>query len=60
MVDTVKGFSLANEAEVDVFQECTCFFYEPMELAIFLPFLIPACISEALGPCTAEASLEGV
>ena len=29
---TVKGFSIVNEAEVDVFLECTCFFYDPTDV----------------------------
>ena len=29
MVHTVKGFSVVNEAEVDVFLEFSCFFYDP-------------------------------
>ena len=27
MIYTVKGFSIANKAEVDVFMELSCFFY---------------------------------
>ena len=27
---TVKGFSVVNEAEVDVFLELSCFFYDPV------------------------------
>ena len=27
----VKGFSIVNEAEVDVFLEFSCFFYDPMD-----------------------------
>ena len=27
---TLKGFSIVNEAEVDVFLEFSCFFYDPM------------------------------
>ena len=27
---TIKGFSIVNEAEVDVFQEFPCFLYDPM------------------------------
>ena len=46
---TVKGFSVVNEAEVDVFLEFSCFFYDPAMLAIWslvpLPFLNPACTS---------------
>ena len=29
MIHTVKGFSIVNEAEVDVFLEFLCFFYDP-------------------------------
>ena len=29
MIRTVKGFSVVNEAEVDVFLEFLCFFYDP-------------------------------
>ena len=29
MWSTVKGFGVANEAEVDVFLELSCFFYDP-------------------------------
>ena len=28
MIHTVKGFSVVNEAEVDVFLESPCFFYD--------------------------------
>ena len=28
----VKGFSMVNEAEVDVFLEFLCFFYDPMDV----------------------------
>ena len=31
---TVKGFNIVNEAEVDVFLELSCFFYDPAMLAI--------------------------
>ena len=31
-VHTVKGFSVVNEAEVDVFLELSCFFYDPAEV----------------------------
>ena len=48
---TVKGFSIVNETEVDVFLEFTCFFYDPTDVGnlisglIPLPFLNPACTS---------------
>ena len=29
VMHTVKGFSIANKAEVDVFMELSCFFYDP-------------------------------
>ena len=30
-IHTVKGFSIVNEAEVDVFLELSCFFSDPMD-----------------------------
>ena len=32
LIHTVKDFSVVNEAEVDVFQEFSCFFYDPMDV----------------------------
>ena len=32
MIHTVKGFSVVNEAEVDVFLEFACFFYDPTDI----------------------------
>ena len=32
VIHTVKGFSIVNEAEVDVFLELSCFFYNPTYL----------------------------
>ena len=32
VIHTVKGFSIVNEAEVDVFPEFSCFFYNPMDV----------------------------
>ena len=32
MVHTVKGFGVVNKAEVDVFLELFCFFYDPMDV----------------------------
>ena len=31
VIHTVKGFSIVNEAEVDVFLEFSCFFYDPVD-----------------------------
>ena len=51
MIHTVKDFNIVNEAEVDVFLEFCCFFYDPIMLAIWslvsLPFLNPAWTSES-------------
>ena len=32
VIHTIKGFSIVNEAEVDVFLEFSCFFYDPMDV----------------------------
>ena len=32
VIHTVKGFSVVNEAEVDVFLELSCFFDDPMDV----------------------------
>ena len=32
MIHTVKGFSIVNEAEVDVFLEFLCFLYDPINV----------------------------
>ena len=32
VIHTVKGFIIVNEAEVDVFLEFPCFFYDPMDI----------------------------
>ena len=32
VIHTVKGFSIVNEAEVDVFLEFLCFFYDPTDI----------------------------
>ena len=46
VIHTVKGFGIVYKAEIDVFLELSCFFDDPMELAIWslipLPFLNPA------------------
>ena len=45
---TVKGFSVVSEAEVDIFLEFSCFFYDTMDVGNLvsspLPFLNPACL----------------
>ena len=32
VIHTVKGFSVVNKAEVDVFLEFSCFFYDPVDV----------------------------
>ena len=32
VIHTVKGFSIVNEAEVDVFLKFSCFFYDPVNV----------------------------
>ena len=32
VICTVKGFGVVNKAEVDVFLELSCFFYDPMDV----------------------------
>ena len=32
VIHTVKGFGIVNKAEVDVFLELLCFFYDPMDV----------------------------
>ena len=33
LIHTVKGFSVVNETEVDVFLELSCFFYDPADVS---------------------------
>ena len=43
VIHTVKGFSIINETEVDVFLEFSCFFYDSTDVGnlnlVPLPFL---------------------
>ena len=32
LIHTVKGFSIVNETEVDVFLEFSCFLYDPVDV----------------------------
>ena len=36
VIHTVKGFSVVNEAEVDVFVDFSCFFYDPTDVGNFI------------------------
>ena len=32
MIHTVKGFGIVNKAEIDVFLELSCYFYDPADV----------------------------
>ena len=32
MTHTVKGFGIVNKAEIDIFLELSCFFYDPADV----------------------------
>ena len=32
MIHTVQGFGIVNKAEIDVFLELSCFFYDPADV----------------------------
>ena len=32
VIHTVKGFGIVNKAEIDVFLELSCFFYDPADV----------------------------
>ena len=57
VIQTIKGFSIVNEAEVDIFMEFACFFYDPPNVGNLISgssaFSKPHL--EVLGLCTAEA-----
>ena len=36
VIHTVKGFGVINKAEVDVFLEFSCFFYDPTDVGSFI------------------------
>ena len=36
MIHTVKSFGIVNKAEVDVFLELSCFFYDPIDVGNFI------------------------
>ena len=61
VIHTVKGFSVVNEAEVDVFLEWSSLGFSMIQwmLEILslvpLPFLNTACMSGNLSSCTVEA-----
>ena len=62
MIHKVKGFGIVNKAEVDVFLEISCFFYDPMDvgnlISVYSAFSKQLEHLEVHGSHTVEASLE--
>ena len=62
VIHTVKGFIIINEAEVDVFLELSCFFYDLTDFGNLISgssaFAKSSLNLEVLGSCTVEAWLE--
>ena len=59
MIHKIKGFSVVNEAEVDVFLKLPCFLYDPTNagnlISVPLSFIKPVVHVEVLGSHTAKA-----
>ena len=56
MIHTVKGFSVVNKAEVDVFLEFSCFFDDPMDVGNLISGSKPKFVSQKI--CRNWKSLE--
>ena len=39
VIHTVKGFGIVNKAEIDVFLELSCFFYDPRSKRLLISWL---------------------
>ena len=48
VIYTIKGFSVINKAEVDIFLEFSCFFYDSVDASNLNLRQLPACSSESL------------
>ena len=64
VIHTVKGFSIVNEAKVDVFLEFSAFLYDPTNFGNLISGSSASSKTqlvhlEVLGSCTAEGYLEG-
>ena len=60
VIHTVKGLSVVNEADVDVFLEFSCFYYDPMDVGNLIsgsPAFFKSNFEqiEVLSSCTIEA-----
>ena len=58
VIHTVKGFGIVNKAEIDVFLELSCFFYDPADvgnlisgLDILLPILNHSTLPSLVSTC---------
>jgi len=49
VIHMVKGFSVVNEAEVDVFLESSCFFYDPTDAFLWVKMKID--LFQSCGHC---------
>ena len=54
MIYTVKGFSVANDAELDTFLEFPCFFYDSTDIGNFISGSSAFVHLEVLGLPTVE------
>ena len=58
VIHIIKGFSVVNEAEVDVFLEFSCFFYDPTDVGNLISgssaFSKSSLNKDVLDPCTIE------
>ena len=63
MIHTIKGFSIVHEAEVGVFLELSCLFYDPADVGNLISgssaFSKPLVHLKVLGSHTVEAWLGG-
>ena len=63
VIHTIKGFSIVHEAEVDVFLELSCLFYDPADVGNLISgssaFSKPLVHLKVLGSHTVEAWLGG-
>ena len=64
MIDTVKGFSIVSEAEVDIFLEFRSFFYDPADVDKLISgsstFSKSSLDLEVLSSCTLKTSLKDI
>ena len=59
VIHTVKGFGILNKAEIDVFLELSCFFYDPAEVGnlIFHSSAAAAAAAKSLQSCPTLCNL---